>query len=57
MQATPFVPQAAFVFPAWQTLFWQQPEPQLVALQTQEPFTHCVPEGQLTQATPFVPQA
>jgi hypothetical protein len=37
MQATPFEPQAALVFPPWQTLFWQQPDGQLVAVQTQEP--------------------
>ena len=40
----------------WQVLFWQQPLGQLVALHTQLPFTHVVPLGQATQATPLVPQ-
>ena len=56
-QTAPPVPQAVFVLPDWQVLFWQQPLGQLVALQTQEPLTQVVPVGQATQATPFEPHA
>ena len=56
MQATPFVPQAALVFPVWQTPFWQQPEGQLADVQTQDPPWHSVPAGQVIQAVPAVPQ-
>ena len=41
----------------WQLLFWQQPLAQLVGVQTQEPPWHSSPAGQLTHATPPVPQA
>jgi hypothetical protein len=55
MQATPPVPQAAFVSPVLHWPFSQQPE-QLTVVQIQEPFWHSVPVGQATQATPPVPQ-
>lgn len=47
LQAPPPEPQAEAWLPGWHTLFWQQPEGQLSALQT-----HCPP----TQASP-APQA
>ena len=56
MQATPFEPQAPFVFPAWQTPFWQQPEAQLVGVHTQDPPWHSVPAGHVIHAVPAVPQ-
>ncbi len=58
-QVAPPVPQRLFAVPGWQTPFWQQPVGHVVAPQTltQEPFWHCVPVGQATQVTPFVPQA
>jgi hypothetical protein len=34
----------------------QQPFGQLAVVQTHKPFWHCVPLGQLMQATPPVPQ-
>ena len=55
-QVRPPVPQIRFVLPGWQTPFWQQPFGQLVELHTHEPFTQVVPEGQVRQTTPPVPQ-
>jgi hypothetical protein len=58
MQATPFVPQATFVFPALQVFPAQQPLAQVVGPQgvTQVPLSHTVPAAQLTHAAPPVPQ-
>ena len=56
MHATPFDPHAVFEFPAWQTLFWQQPEGQLAAVHTQDPPWHSVPVGQVMQVVPALPQ-
>jgi hypothetical protein len=45
------------VLPGLQVLSLQQPLGQLVGVHTQAPFWHSKPAGQLTQATPPVPQA
>jgi hypothetical protein len=42
--------------PGWQVVPLQQPVEQLVAVQTQAPFTHAWPAAQATQVAPLVPQ-
>ena len=51
------LPQAAFVLPALQVPFSQQPCGQLVGVHTHVPPWHSRPAGQATQATPPLPQA
>jgi hypothetical protein len=67
-QATPPVPQAVLLVPATQVVPLQQPVGQLVASQTQAPFTQCWPAAQaellvpqthapLVQLSAVIPQA
>ena len=51
------MPHAWLVLPGLHSLFSQQPLGQLVGVHTQALFWHSRPAGQLTQATPPVPQA